>query len=119
MSRGSRIIFFSSTILAASTVTPPYLLYAATKGAIEQMVKVLAKDLGKQGIRVNAVSPGPTGTELFLKGKSEQLIQMFANANPFGKLGDPEEVADVVGFLASEDSRWVNGQNIRINGGMA
>src|SRR5437762_1139280 len=119
MSSGSTVLFFSSTTLATTTVTPPYLLYNATKGAIEQMTRVLAKDLGKQGIRVNVVAPGPTGTELFFKGKSEQLIQMFANANPFGKLGEPDEIADVVGFLASQDSRWINGQIIRVNGGMA
>jgi len=119
MGKGSRVIFFSSTTLIASTVAPPYLLYNATKGAIEQMVRVLAKELGKEGIRVNAVSPGPVGTDLFLTGKSDELIKTFANANPFGKLGDPDEIADVVAFLASEDSRWVSGQNIRVNGGMA
>ena len=83
------------------------------------MVRVLAKELGKEGIRVNAVSPGPVGPDLFLTGKSDELIKTFANANPFGKLGDPDEIADVVAFLASEDSRWVSGQNIRVNGGMA
>lgn len=119
MSPGSTVIFFSSTTVVVSSVTPPYLLYNATKGAIEQITRVLAKDLGKDGIRVNCVSPGPTGTDLFLKGKSEDMIKMFANANPFGKLGEPEEIADVVGFLASKDARWVNGQNIRVNGGMA
>ena len=83
------------------------------------MVRVLAKELGKEGIRVNAVSPGPVGTDLFLKGKSDELIKTFANANPFGKLGEPDEIADVVAFLTSDDSRWVNGQNVRVNGGMA
>ena len=83
------------------------------------MVRVLAKELGKDGIRVNAVSPGPVATDLFLKGKSDELVKTFANANPFGKIGDPDEIADVVAFLASEDSRWVSGQNIRVNGGMA
>jgi 3-oxoacyl-[acyl-carrier protein] reductase len=119
MSPGSRVIFFSSSLLAASTITPPYLLYAATKGAIEQMTRVLAKDLGKQQINVNVVSPGPTGTDLFLKGKSDELIKMIASGNPYGRLGEPDEMADVVAFLSSSDSRWVNGQNIRINGGMA
>src|SRR5271155_2009727 len=119
MGKGSRVIFFSSTTLVASTVAPPYLLYNATKGAIEQMVRVLAKELGKDGIRVNAVSPGPVATDLFLKGKSDELIKTFANANPFGKLGEPDEIADVVAFLTSDDSRWVNGQNVRVNGGMA
>jgi 3-oxoacyl-[acyl-carrier protein] reductase len=119
MLRGSRVIFLSSTTLAVTAVTPAYLLYNASKGAIEQMGRVLAKDLGKQGITVNVVSPGPTRTELFFKDKTEQQVQLFANANPFGKLGEPDEIADVVGFLASHDARWVNGQNIRVNGGMA
>jgi len=118
MSSGSKVIFFSTSVIAASTVTPPYMLYGATKGAIEAMAKVLAKDLGKQGINVNVVSPGPTSTELFLKGKSEQLIQAIASGNPYNRIGEPEEIADVVAFLASSDARWVNGQNIRVNGGM-
>ena len=83
------------------------------------MGRVLAKDLGKQGINVNVVSPGPTATELFMKGKSEQVIKMIASTNPHNRIGEPEEIADVVGFLASGDARWVNGQNIRVNGGMA
>ena len=119
MSAGSTVIFFSSTTLVDSAVTPRYLLYNTTKAAIEQMAKVLAKDFGKQGSTVNVISPGPTGTELFRMGKSDELIKMFANANPFGRLGEPEEMADVVGFLASRDARWVNGQNIRVNRGMA
>jgi 3-oxoacyl-[acyl-carrier protein] reductase len=82
------------------------------------MAKVLAKDLGKQGINVNVVSPGPTSTELFLKGKSEQLIKAIASGNPYNRIGEPAEIADVVAFLASSDARWVNGQNIRVNGGM-
>jgi 3-oxoacyl-[acyl-carrier protein] reductase len=119
MDKGSMVRFFSSTTLVASTVEPPYLLYNATKGAIEQMVRVLAKELGQEGIRVNCVSPGPTGTDLFLTGKSDDQIKMFADANPFGRLGDPEDTADVVGYLASDDSRWINGQNLRVNGWMA
>ena len=79
----------------------------------------MAKDLGHQGINVNIISPGPTSTELFLKGKPEQLIKTMANFNPYGKLGEPEEMADVIAFLVSNDSRWINGQNIRVNGGMA
>jgi 3-oxoacyl-[acyl-carrier protein] reductase len=82
------------------------------------MTRVLAKDLRGQGILVNTVAPGPTGTELFFKGKSEQLIQTFVNANPFGKLGEPDEIAVIVAFLVFRDSRWVNGQLIRVNRGM-
>jgi 3-oxoacyl-[acyl-carrier protein] reductase len=119
MGPGSRVIFFSSSLLTASTITPPYLLYAATKGAIEQMTRVLAKDLGKQQINVNVVSPGPTQTDLFMQGKSDELIKMIASGNPYGRLGQPDEMAAVVSFLSSSDAKWVNGQNIRINGGMA
>ena len=119
MPPSSHIIFVSTTLTQASTVPPPYLLYNSCKGAIEQMVRVLAKDLGRLGIVVNAVSPGPTSTELFLKGKSEAVIQGLANSNPFGRLGTPEEVAEAFLWLAGDGSRWVNGQVLRSNGGMA
>lgn len=99
-------------------MTPNYLLYIATKGAIEQMTRVLAKDLGRRGITVNCISPGPTGTELFLNGKSEALIKTMASWNPMNRIGTPEDIAKVVGFLAGPDSNWVNGQNLRANGGM-
>lgn len=71
MTGGSRIVLLSTTLCHASTVTPNYLLYCSTKGAIEQMVRVLSKDLARKDISVNAVSPGPTATELFMEGKSE------------------------------------------------
>jgi 3-oxoacyl-[acyl-carrier protein] reductase len=113
MGPGSRVIFFSSSLLAASTITPPYLLYAATKGAIEQMTRVLAKDLGKQQINVNVVSPGPTQTDMFIQGKSDELIKMIASGNPYGRLGQPDEMAAVVSFLSSSDS------TVRISESMA
>lgn len=116
---GGRIIFFSTSLTAATTVTPNYLLYNSTKGAIEQITRVLAKDLGKRGVTVNVVSPGPTGTDLFYHGKPDSVVKMIASWNPMNRVGTPEEVAKVVTFLASPDSSWVNGQNIRINGGMA
>lgn len=119
MPSGSHITFISTTLNAASTVTPPYLLYCASKGAIEQMVRVLSKDLARKGISVNAVAPGPTGTELFFEGKSEQLIQAIAGANPHNRIGTPEEIADALVWLAGEGSRWVTGQVVRVNGGMA
>lgn len=99
-------------------MTPNYLLYVATKGAIEQMTRVLAKDLGRREITVNCISPGPTGTELFFNGKSEALIKAIASWNPMNRIGSPEDIAKVVGFLAGPDSNWVNGQNLRANGGM-
>lgn len=113
---GSRIIFFSTSLTLASTIQPNYLLYAATKGAIEQITRVLAKDLGARGINVNCVSPGPIDTDLFRDGKPPQVISFIENAHPQKRLGQPEEVANAVAFLASPEASWVNGQNIRVNG---
>lgn len=120
MPKGSHIVFTSTTLCAASTVTPPYLLYNSTKGAIEQITRVLSKDLGRPGaggILVNCVAPGPTGTDLFYKGKSEEVVNMIANFNPQARIGTPEEIAEAVLFLAG--STWTNGQILRVNGGMA
>jgi len=117
MPKNSHIIFLSTTLTTASTVQPPYLLYNSTKGAIEQMTRVLSKDLGKKGILVNAVAPGPTGTELFYKGKSEEMLKTIAGFNPQGRIGTPEEVADTLAYLAG--ASWVSGQVVRVNGGMA
>jgi 3-oxoacyl-[acyl-carrier protein] reductase len=114
-----RIILFSTTQTAATTVTPNYLAYCASKGAIEQLVRVLSKDLARKGIMVNAVSPGPTATDLFMTGKPEGVIKMISSLNPQGRLGKPEEIAETVNFLASPASSWVTGQVIRVNGGMA
>ena len=119
MKSGGRIILFSTTQCHASTVTPSYLTYIASKGAIEQMTRALSKDLARKGILVNTVAPGPTATDLFLKGKSEQLINTIGGFNPQGRIGQPEEVANVVGFLAGEQGSWVTGQVLKVNGGMA
>lgn len=116
MAPGSRVIFISTSVIHASQLTPPYSLYASTKGAIEHMTHAFAKDLASKGITVNAVGPGPTGTELFLRGKSEEMIQSIGNFSPFGKLGEPAEIADVLVFLASQASRWISGQVILVNG---
>ena len=97
-------------------VPPNYLLYVATKGAVEQMSRVLAKDLGAKGITVNTVAPGPIDTDMFRQGKTEQLLNVFAGMHPQKRIGKPEEVANVVAFLVSEEARWVNGQTLRING---
>jgi 3-oxoacyl-[acyl-carrier protein] reductase len=115
----SSIIFVSTSLTAASTAAPGYLPYISSKGAVEQMTRVMAKDLGRKKIRVNAVAPGPTATDLFLTGKPQQLLDTLANASPFGKLGKPEEIADAVVFLASESSRWISGQTIKVNGAFA
>ncbi|KAI2885269.1 hypothetical protein CBS11852_8403 [Aspergillus niger] len=99
-------------------VTPNYLLYTASKGAIAQMTRVLAKDLGQRKITVNTIAPGPIGTDAYFVGKTEQLVQMQSKIAPTGWLGKPEEVANIVVFIASDESSWVNGQTVRINGGM-
>ncbi|KAI7784310.1 short-chain dehydrogenase reductase [Diaporthe eres] len=116
MSPGGRVIFVSTGIAKASTVAPPYLLYGATKGAVEQMTRIMAKDLAAKGISVNAVAPGPTGTELFFEGKSEAMLEGIKKASPFGRLGEPEDIANVVAFLSGKDSAWVAGQIVHVNG---
>ncbi|KAJ6115540.1 hypothetical protein N7523_005957 [Penicillium sp. IBT 18751x] len=116
---GGRIIFVSTGVTAVSNIAPTYLLYASAKGAIEQMTRVMAKDLARKGILVNAVAPGPTSTELFLQGKSEQVLAAVANFSPFGRVGEPEEIASVMAFMCGQDSSWMSGQIVRVNGAMA
>ena len=119
MPQGSHIVLISTTQTTATTVQPPYLLYNSTKGAIEQMTRVMCKDLASKGISVNAVSPGPTSTELFLRGKSEQMLKQIAGLCPMGRIGKPEEIAEAIVWLSSGSSTWVSGQVLRANGGMA
>ncbi|PYI06400.1 NAD(P)-binding protein [Aspergillus sclerotiicarbonarius CBS 121057] len=116
---GASIVLVSSTLCHASTVNPRYLLYLTTKGAVEQMVHVLAKDLGPKEITVNAVAPGPTDTALFANGMSAPVLAAVKNLIPRGRLGTPEEVAEVMAFFCSPASGWVSGQILRVNGGMA
>jgi 3-oxoacyl-[acyl-carrier protein] reductase len=118
LSSGSHVILLSTSLCAVSSITPNYLLYTSSKGAIEQMTRVLAKDLGARGINVNAVAPGPTGTDLFFEGKKQETIDMIASWNPFKRLGKPEEIARAIAYLAGEGGSWVNGQILRVNGGM-
>jgi 3-oxoacyl-[acyl-carrier protein] reductase len=113
---GGRVIFISTSLTKASLVLPNALAYVASKGAIEQISRVLAKDLGSRGITVNTVSPGPVDTPLFREGKTEQQIQFIANFNPSKRLGQPEEIAPTIAFLASPAATWINGQNIMVNG---
>jgi 3-oxoacyl-[acyl-carrier protein] reductase len=82
------------------------------------MTHVLAKELAPRGITVNAVAPGPTETDMFLGGKSPELLRAIAASNPFGRFGQPREIAEVVAFLASPESSWVNAQTLRVNGGV-
>lgn len=111
-----KIINFSSS--TTSMMLPNYSVYTSTKGAIEQITKQLAKELGNKGITVNAVSPGPTDTELFRQGKTEQTIKFFENQSPLGRLGTPSDISDVVEFLLSDQAKWINGQTIKVNGGI-
>ena len=112
-----------SIINISSTVTrtnfPTYGIYAATKSAIEQLSAVFAKEIGARGIHVNCVLPGPTGTDLFLEGKNEEIITQLSNSNAFKRLGTPLDIANIVAFLATDDAKWIHGQNIGVNGGMA
>jgi 3-oxoacyl-[acyl-carrier protein] reductase len=113
---GGSIINFSST--TTRLMMPTYSTYVATKGAVEQMTRVFAKEIGR-GINVNAVLPGPTNTELFTKGKSQEVIDRLASLNAFNRLGEPEDIAKVVAFLAADDAKWISGQTIGLNGAMA
>ncbi len=116
IAKGGRIISFSSSVVGSYPAT--YGLYAATKAAVEAMTHVMAKEMGPRGITVNVVAPGPVETELFLTGKSEAQVKGMMAANPFGRLGQPDDIAGVVSFLAGPDSGWVSGQVIRANGAM-
>lgn len=115
MNDGGRIINFSTSV--AGQMFPAYSVYAGTKGAVEQFTRQLAKEFGPKGITINAVAPGPVNTELFTVGKTEAQIAGVAAANAFRRLGEPDDIAAVVAFLASEESKWITGQTIRVNGG--
>jgi 3-oxoacyl-[acyl-carrier protein] reductase len=113
---GGRIINLSSTVVGL--YQPRYGAYAATKAGVEALTHVLAKELGARGVTVNAVAPGPVETELFLNGKSPDEVRAIVAMNPQGRLGRPEDIAEVVSFLASPEGGWVSGQVIRANGGV-
>jgi 3-oxoacyl-[acyl-carrier protein] reductase len=113
---GGRIINFSTSVLGINL--PGYSVYAATKAAVEAMTAIFAKEMRGRFITVNAVAPGPTATELFLDGKSNEQIEQLAKMNPLERLAEPEDIANTVSFLASTEGGWINGQTLRANGGM-
>ncbi len=113
---GGRIVNFSTSVVGTKLET--YGVYAATKSAVETMTAILSKELRGRSIAVNAVAPGPTATDLFLNGKSPELIDRLAKMNPMERLGTPADIASAVAFLVGPDGEWINGQVLRANGGM-
>jgi 3-oxoacyl-[acyl-carrier protein] reductase len=111
------VINFSTSV--NRIMLPGYATYVATKAAVEQLTRVFAKEVGSRGINVNSVSPGPTNTELFTNGKSDELINRLASLSAFNRIGEPDDIAKVVVFLASDDAKWISAQNIGVNGAMA
>jgi len=113
---GGRIVNFSTSVVGLKLET--YGVYAATKGAIEMLTAILAKELRGRSITVNAVAPGPTATELFFEGKPDAVVDRLAKMSPLERLGTPEDIAAAVAFLVGPDGRWINGQVLRANGGI-
>lgn len=114
MSEGGRIVNISSGITGYAL--PGSSVYAGSKGALEQFTRAAAKELGTYGITVNAVSPGSTNTQNF-QNSSLEMQQQAIQSSPLGRVGEPEDIADVVAFVVSEQARWLTGQNIRATGG--
>ena len=114
---GGRIIAFSTSVIAKSF--PGYGAYIASKAGAEGLVRVLANELRGRNITVNAVAPGPVATELFLSDKTPEAIEQLSKVPPLERLGQPEDIANLVSFLAGPEGGWINGQVIRANGGFA
>lgn len=111
-----RVVTVSSTV--TRLMLPRYGAYAATKAAVEQLTRIFAREMGKRGITANTVSPGPVDTELFRAGKTAADIERMAAMAALGRIGEADDIAQVVLFLASDEARWITGQNIGVNGGI-
>ena len=114
--QGGRIVNFSSSVVGLAPAG--YSIYAGTKAAMETITAIFAKELRGRDIAVTALAPGPVGTELFLTGKTPEMVEKIAQATPMGRLGTPEDIAGVVAFLVGPEGGWINGAVIRANGGM-
>ncbi|MCH4872325.1 MULTISPECIES: SDR family oxidoreductase [Pseudomonas] len=116
LNSGGRIVNFSSSTVGMNL--PGYAVYIASKAAVESLTHVFAKELRGRQITVNAVAPGPVATELFMHGKTEEQIEAFSKMPPLERLGQPQDIANIVSFLVSPAAAWVNGQVLRANGGL-
>jgi 3-oxoacyl-[acyl-carrier protein] reductase len=113
---GGRIVNFSTSVVG--TKLENYGVYTATKAAVEALTGILAKEMRGRNITVNAVAPGPVATEMLTAGRTPEMLAMFAKGAPLERLGQPEDIAGLVAFLAGPDGGWVNAQVIRANGGL-
>jgi 3-oxoacyl-[acyl-carrier protein] reductase len=114
---GGAIVTFSTSVTRLNQ--PTYAAYAASKAAVEAISPILAKELRGRDVTVNTVAPGPTATALFLDGKDDATIERLAKLPPLERLGTPDDIAATVSFLTGPDGRWINGQVLAANGGIA
>ncbi len=113
---GGRIVNFSTSVIGLAL--PGYAVYAGSKAAIETFTNIFAKELRGRNITVNAIAPGPTATDLFLTGKTPEVIERLAKAAPLERLGTPQDIANAVLLLVDPAAGWINGQTLRVNGGL-
>jgi 3-oxoacyl-[acyl-carrier protein] reductase len=117
LENGGRIINLSAAV--TRFMMPTYGTYSGTKAAVEQLTRVFAKEVGHRGITVNSIAPGPTNTELYRDSHTEEAIKQAASMSPFGRIGEPQDIARVVLFLVSDEAAWITAQNLGVNGGIA